>query len=345
MVSTTSPDEALDALIADGTRRARAHGEPHLRLWRRLAEATEGGKRFRPALVLAAHDSLGGTSPGAAARVGAAVELLHTAFVIHDDVIDGDQVRRGRLNVEGAFTADAASAGAAPLACRHYGATAAILAGDLALTTAVKAVATCGAGPDTTGRLLDLFDDALHATAAGELGDVHLAHGLGTPSLEEVLTMEQRKTSAYSFELPLQAGAALADAAPEVVARLGAAGRLLGLAFQLHDDLLGVFGDPATTGKSTVSDLREGKQTPLIAHARTTDVWPRLEQLLGRELSEGEAEEARSLLQESGSRGFVDELATRHLDGALVSLAELGLPVDVVASTAHLAGTTRSAAA
>ncbi|WP_418606109.1 polyprenyl synthetase family protein [Georgenia sp. SUBG003] len=87
-------------------------GGPHARLWDALTAATEGGKRFRPALVVAAHDVLGGGLPGPAARVGAAVELLHTAFVIHDDVIDGDDTRRGRPNVSGTFAAAASAAGA-----------------------------------------------------------------------------------------------------------------------------------------------------------------------------------------------------------------------------------------
>ena len=87
-------DEALRTLLDDGRRRAAEVGEEHARLWEALAAATEGGKRFRPALVTASHDALGGTRRDAAAGVGAAVELLHTAFVIHDDVIDGDDVRR-----------------------------------------------------------------------------------------------------------------------------------------------------------------------------------------------------------------------------------------------------------
>src|SRR4051812_46590136 len=183
--------------------------------------ATEGGKRFRPALVTAAHGALGGTRPAAAAEVGAAVELLHTAFVIHDDVIDGDEMRRGRLNVSGTFHAQALTDGADPEDAAAYGRTAGILAGDLALAAAVRAVATCGAPRDVVDRLLDLFDAALHTTAAGELADVRLSLGLETCSLEECLAMEEQKTSAYSFSLPLQAGALLAGAGEATVTGLG----------------------------------------------------------------------------------------------------------------------------
>jgi geranylgeranyl diphosphate synthase type II len=156
---------------------------------------TEGGKRFRPALVIATHDALAGTCPGAAVEVGAAVELLHTAFVIHDDVIDGDDLRRGRLNVSGTFRAQALSAGAAPHDADEFGRTAGILAGDLALAAAIRAVATCGAPTEVVHRLLDLFDAALHTSAAGELADVRLSLGLEEASLSQSLSMEEQKTA------------------------------------------------------------------------------------------------------------------------------------------------------
>jgi geranylgeranyl diphosphate synthase type II len=104
-VEPRTTDQALQQLLDEGRARASATAPDHALLWESLAAATEGGKRFRPALVTATHDALGGTCPGAAVEVGAAVELLHTAFVIHDDVIDGDDLRRGRLNVSGTFRA------------------------------------------------------------------------------------------------------------------------------------------------------------------------------------------------------------------------------------------------
>lgn len=314
-------DEALDRLLAQGRRSE---------LWQAVVEAADGGKRFRPALVTAAHDALGGTRPAAAAEVGAAVELLHTAFVIHDDVIDGDQVRRGRLNVNGTFTSQARAAGASADAATDLGVAAGILAGDLALTATIRAVATCDAPADVVHRLLDLVDAALHTTAAGELADVRLSLNLDTATLAESLRMEEQKTSAYSFALPLQAGAVLADADEATVERLGKAGRMLGVAFQLVDDLIGVFGDPAQTGKSATCDLRTSKQTPLLVHARTTAEWPRVEQYVGRDLSDDELAEARRLLSSCGSRDFVEELADAHLTGARQVLDELGIDADLV---------------
>ena len=323
-------DEALGRLLDQGRARAAATDPEHARLWEALAAATEGGKRFRPALVLAAHDVLGGGRPDAAAQVGAAVELLHTAFVIHDDVIDGDDLRRGRLNVSGTFHAHALASGAAPAEAGGFGRTAGILAGDLALAAAIRVVATCGASTEVVHRLLDLFDAALHTTAAGELADVRLSLGVGTASLAESLAMEEQKTSAYSFALPLQAGAVLAGADEAIVGRLGEAGRMLGIAFQLIDDLLGVFGDPTRTGKSATGDLRARKLTPLLAHAMTTPEWERIRHHVGRDLTDAELTETRRLLTASGSRRFVEELAEAHLVGARAVAEQLGIPEELL---------------
>ncbi len=329
-MSRPTPDDALRVLLDEGRVRATAIGPEQVRLWDALATAAEGGKRFRPALVTAAHDALGGTCVAEAAAVGAAVELLHTALVIHDDVIDGDDVRRGRPNVSGTFRALAVDAGAAPDDAVVLGRTAGILAGDLALAAAVRAVATCGAPIGTTHRLLDLFDTALQTTAAGELADVRLSIDRDTASLTESLSMEEQKTGAYSFSLPLQAGALLAGADDPTVTRLGEVGRLLGVAFQLLDDILGVFGDPTQTGKSATSDLRTRKQTPLLAHARSMPEWEQIRRYVGRDLTDDELDEARRLLTSSGSRRFVEELVEEHRASALAAIAELGLPTDLL---------------
>ncbi len=329
-MTPTSTDQALTRLLEAGRRRAAGIDPEHVRLWEELARATEGGKRFRPALLVSAHDALHGDAPEAAAEVGAAVELLHTAFVIHDDVIDDDHERRGRPNVSGSFGRTALAAGVAPGPAGDYGRTAAILAGDLALAAAVRTVATCGAAPDVVHRLLDLFDAALHTTAAGELADVRLSIDARPATLPESLLMLEQKTSAYSFSLPLQAGAVLAGADDVTTERLGEAGRVLGLAFQLVDDLIGVFGDPRLSGKSTTNDLRTGKQTPLLVHARTTSEWERIAPHVGCELDTDALTEVRRSLTRSGSRAFVEDLAEQHLGAARTVLDELGVAPDLL---------------
>jgi geranylgeranyl diphosphate synthase type II len=312
-------------------------GGSYARLWESVREATEGGKRFRPALFTSAYEAWGGTDVDAAADVAAALELLHTAFVVHDDVIDHDLVRRGRSNVVGSHLRFAEAAGATAERSRDFGVAAGILAGDLALSAAIRTVAGCPAPRRTVQRLLDLFDHALHETAAGELSDVELALGVGEPSLSDTLTMEERKTGVYSFALPLQAAAVLAGRSEDVVDAAEQVGRLLGVAFQLADDLVGVFGDPAVTGKSAARDLRSGKQTPLMAHARGTRWWPRIAPYVGDEsLDNAQAEQVRQLLVRSGSRRYVEDLAARHGDAALGLARENDLPPELVASLSWL---------
>jgi len=323
-VNRHSADQALHALLREGRSRASVIGDDHTALWDALERATSGGKRFRPALLQAIHDGLGGSRPEAAARVGAAIELLHSAFIVHDDVIDGDDIRRGQVNVSGTFRQRALRSGVDDEGAHTYAVTAGILAGDLAIAASLRAVATCAAPPDVVSTLLDLFDEALHTTAAGELADVRLSLATSA-TLAESLQMAEHKTSAYSFVLPMRAGGVLAGASPDLCERLAEAGRHMGMAFQLLDDVIGVFGDPARTGKSATGDLRTHKQTPLLAHAQSTAQWESIAPFVGREVTSDELNHVRQLLTESGSREFVEGLAASQVDAARLAVAALGL--------------------
>jgi geranylgeranyl diphosphate synthase type II len=334
-----SVQDELDRFAADGLARAEGHDDDYQQLWHSLAAATRAGKRLRPALLLAAYDAYGGRDGDpVVARVAAALELLHTALLIHDDVIDGDLVRRGELNVSGTFVALAADRGASAAGRATFGLTAGVLAGDLALVGATRELALCGADGETTRRLLDLFTEAVHVSAAGELADVALS--IGRPdvgALADVITMEEHKTAVYSFQLPLQSGAVLAGADDVAVERLGQVGRLAGIGFQLADDLQGVFGDEARTGKSALGDLREGKMTPLMAHARSTSAWPTIAPHLGdRTLDEERASRVRALLVECGSRDFVEQLADSYVSAALRTAEQLDLAPALLAELSRL---------
>lgn len=327
-------DLELDRLLAEGARRAGVRAsQDHQDLWSAFTCAAAGGKRFRPALLLATHRALGGQRDRAAIQVGAAIELLHTAFVVQDDVIDGDLVRRGEPNLCGSFTEHAAQGGASAAGARRLGNAAGILAGDLGLLASFRAISRCEAPAATVESLLDLAESTVHASAAGELADVRLQLGLSElPSaLQDALSVAELKTAVYSFQLPLQAGALLADASPGTLTALREVGRLLGIGFQLFDDLLGMFGDESRTGKSSAGDLREGKRTVLIAHASTTQAWPLLEPLVGRmDLDEAGARRARELLTECGSRAWAEELARQHLTSAVAAAERHLLPATLV---------------
>lgn len=305
-----------------------------------LASAGSGGKRFRPRLVRSVHDLLGGDAGPAVDQVADAVEMLHTAFIVHDDVIDGDDLRRGAPSTPGRFHADALRVGAPAAAARSFATAGAILTGDLALGAAMRAVASAPVPRERMLQLLDLFDHTLAVSAAGELADVRLSLGSEEPTLQEALSVAEQKTAVYSFSLPMQCGAVLADSPDRLVDGLGRIGRHLGLAYQLVDDLTAVFGTPAQTGRPGIAgDLREGKRTPLVVHARTTSAWPVLERHLGDpDLDEQGVEHVRAALTTAGSRSFVDDLATQQLREATTLAEDLSLPPELITWVGEVAG-------
>jgi len=320
-------DARLAAFFSDRLAVAARYGGEYHRLWSGARDASDGGKRLRPRLVLSAFDALGGTDRDAALDVALAFELLHTAFLLHDDVIDADVVRRGRPNLSGTFSADALRRGVEDARAARWGESAAILAGDLLLHAAASLVARVPVGTVARTALLDVLDHSIFVSAAGELADVSFAVGMDEARLPDVLAMTERKTSAYSFAGPLSAGAILAGAGGDALAALDEYGRMLGIAFQLGDDLLGVFGDEAVTGKSVLGDLRQGKQTSLIAYARATRHWRRIQPAFGRpDLPAAAGRRVAALLEECGARHFVELLLTEHTDAALAALQTAALP-------------------
>src|ERR1700712_1088054 len=300
-------DGVLDRFFSLAKNRASAFGTDYVRLWEQLEASATGGKRFRPRMVFCAYQSLGGTDLEAAAYVGAAFELLHTALIVHDDVIDHDFVRRGIPNISGSYRDKALARGATEKAADHSGISAAVIAGDLALFNAYRLIDRSGVADVTRDRLVEVMDDALFASAAGELIDVDFSHLTAMPRVDAILTMERLKRAVYCFECPLQAGAILAGASEVIVATLADFGREIGVAYQIVDDLLGVFGRESETGKTTIGDLREGKRTVLISYATTTKEWAEIDPLIGKsDLSEQEAECVRALLESSGARAFAE---------------------------------------
>jgi len=320
-------DAVLARFFSLAKNRAAAFGPAYVQLWQVLENNTVGGKRFRPRMVMAAYQALGGTDTEAAAYVGAAFELLHTALIVHDDVIDHDFTRRGVPNIAGTYRDRATEAGSADRVAEHSGISAAVIAGDLALFNSYRLIDRSGVTDLTRNRLLEVMDDALFASAAGELIDVDFATAREVPRVDDILTMERLKTAVYSFEGPLQAGAILAGASEDVVGTLADFGREIGIAYQIVDDLLGVFGVEAETGKTTIGDLREGKRTVIIAYATSTAEWTECEHLFGSEdLAEADAERLREVLVRCGARTFAEGLARYYANRALARLVEPHIP-------------------
>jgi geranylgeranyl diphosphate synthase type I len=228
-----------------------------------------GGKRLRPAFAYWGwRGASGGTGEDEAAvlRAVAALEFVHVSALVHDDVMDGAHTRRGRPATHVGF---AARHGGADLLGdgETFGAGAAILVGDLALVWSDELLGRSGLSPEALTRARTIWDTMRTEVTAGQYLDLLRAAG-GLPGPQGALTVARYKSAGYTVQRPLQLGAAIAGAGPEVAEACTAIGLPLGEAFQLRDDVLGVFGEPAVTGKSADDDLREGKQTLLVALAQ-----------------------------------------------------------------------------
>ena len=196
-------DAALARHFGLARSQAAKHGPRFEKLWDIIERNTAGGKRFRPRMVMSAYTSLGGSDLEAAAQLAAAYELLHTALIVHDDVIDRDFVRRGQANVSGSYRDIATTAGIPLPAAEHRGMSAAVIAGDLALSAAYRLVDRTGAADHLRSRLRELLDDAVTASAAGELADVDFSVRSDHPSVAEIVEMERQKTAVRSTSSPM----------------------------------------------------------------------------------------------------------------------------------------------
>ena len=330
-------DATIDDALARIDRRAEPFGGAFAELGSAIHRAARGGKRFRPALVVATFESLGGDSSmnGCVYPVAAAFELLHAAFLMHDDILDHDTMRRGVPNVSGEFRSYASRWGADASGAALVGDAAGLLAGDLLLHESQRLIALCPASDTERARLLDLLDEAVLVSAAGELADV--AHSVldKEPAAADILAVTHDKTAVYSFAAPLRAGAVLFGASAGVETMLAQFGSRLGLAYQLVDDLIGAFGTDEQAGRPAGADLREAKQTALIALARATASWSQVSDALALAHTGPIAvRHAQNMLDGSGARRELEQLVTN----ALTEARALIVPGEVPPATARMLG-------
>ena len=321
----------LTAQVAWHQERARDLAPVHAALWRALGDQI-GGRLMRPRLTLAAYFGLGGNDPASVAPVAAAQELLHTAMLVHDDLLDHDETRRGRPNVTGTARRRLAGAGITGRAADDQVLAVGVLGGDVALAAAFGLVAAAPVPADAALRALRTMTAAVDTTVAGELLDVTGA--LSGPAEVDALRVAELKTAVYSCCAPLAVGAQLIDADPVVLGALDRFGTAFGVAFQLLDDELGVFGDPEVTGKSTLSDLREGKRTELLRLTvlRADDAGRQvLDRLVGRpDLDQAGADRIRRVMRDSGALDQARQVRAAAVDRARTAARD-GLPEPLAA--------------
>jgi geranylgeranyl diphosphate synthase type I len=303
-----------------------------------------GGKRLRPAFVHWGHRAAGAEAPSAASvDAAAAVELLHTFALVHDDVMDGATTRRRRPSVHVALGELRTAELGAALAAR-FGESAAILVGDLAFAWAHELLAGIDIGT-ASPRLRTVFATLCAEAVAGQYLDVRLARADALDAQARAIAV--LKSGRYTVTRPLELGAVTGGADARTIDALRRYGDAVGVAFQLRDDVLGVFGDDAATGKSSLDDLRDGKASLLLVRARRlADPAGRrlLADCVGRaDLDHADADRCRDVIMASGALASVERLIADRTDVAIDALETLHPPARDALAALAVAATRRAA--
>jgi len=289
-----------------------------------LTALLNGGKRLRPAFAYWGWRGAGGDPAldDAALRAAAGLEFLQACALVHDDVMDGSDTRRGLPAAHRRFAGlhrDEEWHGSPEI----FGIGAAILLGDLCLSWSDEVLLTSGFPPESLVRAKAVYDEMRTELMAGQYLDL-LEQARGGGSVDRALTVVRYKSAKYTIERPLHLGAALAGADASVSTTYSEYGLPLGEAFQLRDDILGVFGDPTETGKPAGDDLREGKRTVLVALAleRSTPTQASvLRRFLGDPgLDSAGVEALREVIEDTGARAATEELIDQKLERSLAAL-------------------------
>jgi geranylgeranyl diphosphate synthase type I len=342
---------ALDDHLAHQERRLADLGPQVTPLLDCIRTLLAGGKRLRAAFCYWGWRGAGGGADDEAVRAGAAVEMFQAAALLHDDVMDASDTRRGRPTAHRRMARlhrDRAWSGSP----ERFGTAAAVLAGDLCLAWSDELLARSGiTGPRLdAGR--DLFDLMRTQLMGGQFLDV-LAQALppdqGGATVDRARHVIRFKSAKYTVEHPLLLGGHLAGAPEDLLNSYSAYGLPLGEAFQLRDDLLGVFGEPEETGKPAGDDLREGKRTVLVANAVAAATAGQAEVLRRRfadpALDDEGLAELRQVLVDTGAvrsvEALIDRLAGQARD-ALATSATAGPARPVLASLIEAATVRRT---
>jgi len=273
--------------------------------------ALDSGKRLRPIFSYVGFLGTGANPSQAIIQACAALELVHVCALMHDDVMDGSDTRRGAPSIHKSFEAMHKEKNLVGSA-ENFGTSTAILLGDLALVWSAKMLHQSGLESPTLIRALPMYDEMRVELMAGQYLDVY-EQALGSSSVERSLKVARYKSGKYTIERPLHFGAALGSTdSATLMKSYSSYGLPLGEAFQLRDDVLGIFGNPAETGKPAGDDLREGKRTVLLAKTMefaTSSEQTVINNALGNpNLSALEIEEVREIIKSSGALKWVEEL-------------------------------------
>ena len=308
-------------------------GDRMTMVWDEVRHFAKGGKRLRPAFCYWGYVAAAGAAkepPQAVMDIAASLDLLHLSALVHDDLIDDSDTRRGGPSAHRYFEAYHKAQGWQGDSYR-FGRGAAVLMGDLLFAWSVSMVEQAAVSTERLKRARPYLDAMRSEVVAGQFLD--LIHqdkpSQGEDLLAEASLVMEFKTAKYTVSRPVQVGAALGLAGDDTQQGLSRFGAHVGHAFQMRDDLLGIFGDPAVTGKPAGDDLREGKKTVLVGYAlmgaAPADAH-RLSEMLGDPtLTETDIDEARRILVESGAVDATEKAIVTEASAGMKYLHRLDL--------------------
>lgn len=297
-----------------------------------LAEFTlRGGKRFRPILMYYAYKLLGGTDDYAIRKISIFLELIQSFLLIHDDIMDRALLRRGETTIhkmyeqyskDQAFNDDV-----------HFGTTMGILSGDLANQLAFEIIGESNFPLENKDKLFTLVSQEISKVCFGQIHDILLNYNYpDNYSEEDIIKVHFYKTATYTYELPLFAGAILAGADKKELKILEEYAVPSGIAFQIRDDILGVFGEVGETGKDIKGDLIEGKKTLLVTEAyknANEEQKNILARCIGKkDLSDIEADQVRQVFENTGALIYSIAECQRQVNMAKEALTKLSRKQD-----------------
>ncbi len=319
-------DPCLEEYFKQKTKQAKKIDPLAKQTMQMIADFTlAGGKRIRPALIYYAYLALGGEDSQKIIKASMGIELTHSFLLIHDDIIDRDAKRHNVATIHERYKKIGQKI--APLKdSNHFGNSMAMIVGDVASAMANEIVFNIDFPKKTIIKVLNKLQEIVYITIPGEMLDVVMEYR-GTTTEEEILRMFEGKTSRYTFEGPLHLGAILAGGDEKVLQHFTKYSLPLGKAFQLQDDILGVFGNEKKLGKPVGSDVVEGKQTLLVLKALekgSKEQKKIIKRYLGKkDLTKKELAIFKLILEETGSLAYSQKLAQSFVEESITALKRI----------------------
>ncbi|HEY1097018.1 MAG TPA: polyprenyl synthetase family protein [Alphaproteobacteria bacterium] len=317
-------DQRINAYLGEWIKTANAYSPLLEPLYAQFADACAGGKRLRASLVKLGFDMVGGYLDEKIYPAAMAYEIFQAGILAHDDIIDNSPLRRGKPTVFKALEKRCATDLRGKGNAAHYGVSQTICLGDMGLYMAIQLINDSAFNAEAKNKAVSFFTKTVIDTIAGELLDVEIPYlnDINTITKDDLLAICRYKTARYTIVGPLSLGAILGKGSQYTLEAISDYGDHLGIAFQLKDDLLGIFGDEATTGKSATSDIEEGKITLPYWYALQQATIPQKE-FLQKHYGTGPVmpeihDEIKQIFTDTGAKNYteimMDDLVAKALD-------------------------------